>query len=152
MNKILFLLFTSVSGFAWDSTPGDFNGKYIVTGTEVCVSYSILFKCTEMDDFNGKSLEIIQSRLNEKSEVCIKKSFKDSVKYDSCYQQNPQEHSYLSLSGDGFKGEVTEYQLGKKFVTYYAKLSRSGLEYTLKDGGSTKGIHIYSIYTLQKSE
>jgi hypothetical protein len=151
MVRFLFIVLFGLQTYALDSAPGNFNGKYVITQAEACASYGILYSCVESDSLYGKHIEIIQSKASGEQIVCVNKSFKDGIKGDSsCYKNNPDNHITLSITSGGFKAEYTEYQFGEEFLRTYSKLSRSGTVYKLKDGGSTKGVHLYYNYTLEK--
>lgn len=152
MNKFLFIMLVSLSALAWDSMPGNFTGKYIITQSEACARYALYYNCVESKELVGKTIEIVQSKINGVDIICIKKNFKDYLTNDGCYKNLPSENSTLSISSSGFKAEFNDIRFGQQFGTTYAKFSRSGTEYQFKDGGSVKGIHMYYNYTLEKSK
>lgn len=153
MSKFLFFMLVSFSAVAWDSIPGNFTGKYIITQSEACARYALYYNCVESKQLIGSKIEIVQSKIDGVDIVCITKSFKDYLTNDGCYKNLPSENVTLSISSSGFKAELIDKDLTPQFITKtYAKFSRSGTEYKFKDGGSVKGIDIYYNYTLEKSK
>lgn len=152
MNKFLFILFVSFSAFAWDSTPGNFTGKYVITHSEACVKYLLYYSCVEIKELDGKFIEVVQSKINDSDVVCIHKNFKDEIKGQTCYKNSAEENTIVKITGSGFTAEFNDIRYGESFAINYAKFSRSGLEYQLKDGGSVKGLHMFYIFTLEKAK
>jgi hypothetical protein len=150
MNKFLFILFASVSAFAWDSAPGNFTGKYKIVQSEVCSSYGTYYTCLVSTDLAGKTLEIVQSKVNEEYVVCINKNFSDYLTNNHCYKNSAKNNSILQITSSGFKAENVEIRNGRKVTSTYSHLTRSGTEYLLKDGGSVKELFMYYKHTLEK--
>lgn len=150
MNKFLFILFVSFSAFAWDSAPGNFTGKYKIIQSEVCSSFGLYYNCIVSSELAGKTVEIVQSKVNDEFIVCINKNFNDYLTNNHCYKNNSKENMTLKISSSGFKAESIEVREGRKVTSTYSNLTRSGTEFLLKDGGSVKGLFLYYNHTMEK--
>lgn len=150
MNKFLFILFVSFSAFAWDSGPGNFTGKYVITHSEVCSSFGLYYNCIITTEYSGKAINIIQSKVNDEYMVCVNKNFNDYLTNNHCYKNILKENSTLKISSSGFKAENAEIHEGRKISSTYTNLTRTGAEFILKDGGSVRGLLIYYNHTMEK--